>query len=92
MSLRNKKKLQCANAVISASSPPTETPTETPAWSARILQISRNHQCSHESAVEDLLKFPLASTGETFGLARRFQPFRQRGLERARLHAVTQPR
>ncbi|KAM7388614.1 hypothetical protein PAMP_024779 [Pampus punctatissimus] len=41
--------------------------------------------------VIDMLKFPLASTGEHFGLVRRFQPFIDRALERARLHAVTQP-
>lgn len=40
----------------------------------------------------DMLKFPLASTGEHFGVVRRFQPFTDRTLERARLHAVTQPR
>lgn len=40
----------------------------------------------------DMLTFPLASTGERFGVVRRFQPFIDRALERARLHAVTQPR
>lgn len=40
----------------------------------------------------DVLNFPLASTGEPFGLVRRFQPFINRDLERARRHAVTQPR
>ncbi|KAI3368340.1 hypothetical protein L3Q82_008046 [Scortum barcoo] len=39
-----------------------------------------------------MLKFPLASTGERFGVVRRFQPFIDRALERRRLHAVTQPR
>lgn len=40
----------------------------------------------------DMLKFPLASTGEHFGVVRRFQPFIDGALESARLHAVTQPR
>lgn len=40
----------------------------------------------------NMLKFPLASTGEHFGVVRRFQPFIDRVLEGARLHAVTQPR
>ena len=42
--------------------------------------------------VIEVLKFPLASTGELFGLVRRFQPFMDDALERGRLHAVTQPR
>lgn len=42
--------------------------------------------------VIDMLKFPLASTGERFGVVRRFQPFIDGALESARLHAVTQPR
>lgn len=42
--------------------------------------------------VIDMLKFPLASPGEHFGVVRRFQPFIDRALESARLHAVTQPR
>lgn len=40
----------------------------------------------------DMLTFPLASTGERFGVVRRFQPFMDGALERARLHAVRQPR
>ncbi|KAF3691221.1 Protein sel-1 -like protein 3 Suppressor of lin-12-like protein 3 [Channa argus] len=39
----------------------------------------------------DMLKFPLASTGERFGAVRRFQPFIDETLESARLHAVAQP-
>lgn len=42
--------------------------------------------------VIDMLKFPLASPGEHFGVVRRFPPFMNRALESARLHAVTQPR
>ncbi|PWA14402.1 hypothetical protein CCH79_00011155 [Gambusia affinis] len=41
--------------------------------------------------VVDLLKFPLASTGERFGVVRRFRPFISGALERVRLHAVTEP-
>lgn len=40
----------------------------------------------------DMLKFPLASTGERFGVVRRFQPFIDKDLERERRRAVTQPR
>lgn len=39
-----------------------------------------------------MLKFPLASTGEHFGVVRKFQPFINKNLERVRLHAVTRPR
>lgn len=40
----------------------------------------------------DMLTFPLASTGEHFGVIRRFHPFIDRSLERARRQAVTKPR
>nr|XP_033477060.1 protein sel-1 homolog 3-like isoform X1 [Epinephelus lanceolatus] len=73
---------------------PTKPPTECPSWSAHLRwQMTRNrtHHCPHESDVIDMLKFPLASPGEHFGVVRRFQPFRNRALESARLHAVTQP-
>ncbi|TKS74871.1 Protein sel-1 -like protein 3 [Collichthys lucidus] len=51
----------------------------------------------HRSRLQDppatinMLEFPLASSGERFGVVRRFQPFIDRSLERARCHAVTQP-
>ncbi|XP_039985010.1 protein sel-1 homolog 3 isoform X2 [Xiphias gladius] len=73
---------------------PTKPPTECPLWSAQLIwQMTRNKisQCPHESDVIDVLKFPLANTGEHFGVVRRFQPFINRALERVRLHAVTQP-
>uniref|UniRef100_A0A8P4KDE9 Protein sel-1 homolog 3 n=1 Tax=Dicentrarchus labrax TaxID=13489 RepID=A0A8P4KDE9_DICLA len=73
---------------------PTKPPTDCPSWSAQLMwQMTRNriYHCPHESDTMDLLKFPLATTGEHFGVVRRFQPFIDRGLERARLHAVTQP-
>ncbi|GLD65491.1 protein sel-1 homolog 3-like protein [Lates japonicus] len=59
----------------------------------RIHQITRSRisQCPHESDIIDVLKFPLASTGEHFGVVRRFQPFIDGALEGIRLHAVTQP-
>ncbi|XP_036067296.1 protein sel-1 homolog 3 isoform X2 [Oryzias melastigma] len=65
-----------------------------PSLSAQLVWLmtsSRIPQCPHESDVTDVLNFPLASTGEPFGLVRRFQPFINRDLERARRHAVTQP-
>ncbi|XP_044054603.1 protein sel-1 homolog 3 isoform X2 [Siniperca chuatsi] len=73
---------------------PTKPPTECPSWSAQLMwQMTRNrtYHCPHKSDIVDMLKFPLASTGEHFGVVRRFQPFIDRALERARLHAVTQP-
>ncbi|KAM7410426.1 hypothetical protein PAMA_001729 [Pampus argenteus] len=80
--------------IMPLSKRPTKPPTECISWSTRLMwQMTRNgiHQCPHEPDVIDMLKFPLASTGEHFGLVRRFQPFIDRALERARLHAVTQP-
>ncbi|XP_041648116.1 protein sel-1 homolog 3-like [Cheilinus undulatus] len=74
---------------------PHKRPTVCPSWSAHLMwQINRNrtHQCSHESDVIDLLPFPLASSGEYFGVIRRLQPFKDRSLERARRQAVTKPR
>ncbi|XP_068176249.1 protein sel-1 homolog 3 [Antennarius striatus] len=71
---------------------PTKPPVACPSWSARLMwQMNRNHQCPHESGTVDMLTFPLASTGEHFGVVRRFHPFINRDLERTRLHAVTQP-
>ncbi|XP_070688255.1 protein sel-1 homolog 3 [Pempheris klunzingeri] len=73
---------------------PTKPPTECPSWSAQLMwQMSRNriHRCPHESDIIDMLNFPLASTAERFGVVRRFQPFIHSAMERARLHAVTQP-
>ncbi|KAM3620581.1 uncharacterized protein V6R79_025623 [Siganus canaliculatus] len=72
----------------------SKPPTECPSWFVQLMwQIKRNkiHHCPQESDVIDILQFPLASTGEHFGVVRRFQPFINRALERARLHAVTQP-
>ncbi|KAA8589682.1 hypothetical protein FQN60_013047 [Etheostoma spectabile] len=73
---------------------PTKPPAGCPSWSAQLMwQMTRNriHHCPHESDVIDMLKFPLASPGEPFGVVRRFQPFIDRALESARLRAVTQP-
>ncbi|KAM9831359.1 protein sel-1 homolog 3 [Neosynchiropus ocellatus] len=52
----------------------------------------RRRQCPQESETIQLLKFPLASTGERFGLMRSFRPFQNRALERTRRQAVKQPR
>ncbi|XP_070765272.1 protein sel-1 homolog 3 [Enoplosus armatus] len=73
---------------------PTKPPAECPSWSAHLMwQMTRNriYRCPHESDIIDVLKFPLASTGEHFGVVRRFRPFIDRALESDRLHAVTQP-
>lgn len=74
--------------------PLSEPPTQCPSWPAELMwQLTRDkiYQCPHESETIDMLKFPLASTGEHFGVVRKFQPFINRNLERARLHAVTHP-
>ncbi|KAG8003474.1 Protein sel-1-like protein 3 [Nibea albiflora] len=73
---------------------PTKPSTACSSWSAQLMwQMSRNRvrYCPHESAAINMLKFPLASSGEHFGVVRRFQPFIDRSLERARRHAMTQP-
>uniref|UniRef100_A0A3Q4AT08 Uncharacterized protein n=1 Tax=Mola mola TaxID=94237 RepID=A0A3Q4AT08_MOLML len=78
-----------------ASERPAEPSKVCPSWSAQLTwQTSGNriHQCPHESDTIDMLTFPLASTGEHFGVVRRFQPFIDRTLERTRLQAVTKPR
>ncbi|XP_069006057.1 protein sel-1 homolog 3 [Embiotoca jacksoni] len=80
--------------IMPLSERPSKLPTGCPSWTAQLMwQMTSNriHQCPHESDVIDMLKFPLASTGEHFGVVRRFQPFNDTALERARLHAVTQP-
>ncbi|XP_040897218.1 protein sel-1 homolog 3 isoform X2 [Toxotes jaculatrix] len=80
--------------IMPLSDRPTKPPTACPSWSAQLMwQMTRDgiSQCPHESDIIDVLKFPLASTGERFGVVRRFQPFIDGALERARLHAVTQP-
>ncbi|KAM6921995.1 protein sel-1 homolog 3 [Xenentodon cancila] len=74
---------------------PCELQTGCLSWSTQLMRLLRSnkiHQCPYESDVIDMLKFPLASTGEHFGVVRRFQPFINRALERARLRAVMQPR
>ncbi|XP_056893155.1 protein sel-1 homolog 3 isoform X1 [Takifugu flavidus] len=63
-------------------------------WPAQLKwNMTRNTilPCAHESGMVDMLKFPLASSGENFGVVRRFQPFIDRNLERARVRAVTRP-
>ncbi|XP_017278998.1 protein sel-1 homolog 3 [Kryptolebias marmoratus] len=80
--------------VLPLSVRPGTPPTGCPSWSAHLMwQITKRKipQCPHESDVIDMLNFPSASTGEPFGVVRRFQPFITRALERARLRAVTQP-
>ncbi|KAM4549430.1 protein sel-1 homolog 3 isoform 1-T1 [Odontesthes bonariensis] len=72
----------------------SQPPTGCPSWSAQLIRqmtTDRIHQCPHETDVIDMLKFPMASTGEHFGVVRRFQPFLNGALERARVHAVTRP-
>ncbi|KTF87660.1 hypothetical protein cypCar_00037654 [Cyprinus carpio] len=42
--------------------------------------------------IVDILNFPFASTGETFGIIHKFSSFRNRDLERRRTLALKQPR
>ncbi|XP_047442199.1 protein sel-1 homolog 3 isoform X2 [Mugil cephalus] len=78
--------------IMPLSERPAKPPTGCPSWSAQLMwEMTRIHQCPHDSDVIDILKFPLASTGEHFGVVRRFQPFIDTALERARVHAVTHP-
>ncbi|XP_043985750.1 protein sel-1 homolog 3-like isoform X1 [Gambusia affinis] len=80
--------------VVRLSLWPGTAPAGCPSWSAQLAWLTssdRLHQCPHETDVVDLLKFPLASTGERFGVVRRFRPFISGALERVRLHAVTEP-
>ncbi|KAM4629257.1 protein sel-1 homolog 3 [Polymixia lowei] len=79
---------------VPLSERPTKPPTGCPSWSAELMwQLTRDriYQCPHESGTIDMLEFPLASTGEQFGVVRKFHPFINRDLEKARLHAVKQP-
>lgn len=74
---------------------PRKHPTVCPSWSALLIwHINRNksRQCQHESDIIDMLTFPMASSGEHFGVIRRLKPFMDRSLERARRQAVTKPR
>ncbi|KAM4574213.1 protein sel-1 homolog 3 isoform 1-T2 [Fundulus diaphanus] len=80
--------------VVQLSLWPRAAPAGCPSWSTQLMWLKSNnriHQCPHESDVIDMLQFPLASTGEPFGVVRRFQPFINGALEKARLHAVTEP-
>ncbi|XP_029906417.1 protein sel-1 homolog 3 [Myripristis murdjan] len=80
--------------IVPLSASLTKPPTQCPSWPAELMwQLTRNkiYQCPHESETIDMLKFPLASTGEHFGVVRKFQPFINKNLERVRLHAVTRP-
>ncbi|KAG7488323.1 hypothetical protein MATL_G00032610 [Megalops atlanticus] len=81
------------------SMPPTLRPLKQhgacPSWGAELTwQVTRDRarQCPLESDTVELLKFPLASTGEKFGVICRLNPFLNRELERARLRAATDPR
>ncbi|KAL1022557.1 hypothetical protein UPYG_G00029240 [Umbra pygmaea] len=74
---------------------PAKPSSGCPSWMADLrwrLTKDRLHQCPHESATVDMLTFPMVSTGENFGVVRKIQPFINRELERARLHAVENPR
>ncbi|XP_072294196.1 protein sel-1 homolog 3 [Eucyclogobius newberryi] len=74
---------------------PIKPPTECPSWPSQLMwriNTRRITRCRQEAAEMDLLDFPLASTGEGFGVVRRVPPVRDRDLERLRCRSVTKPR
>ncbi|XP_061095763.1 protein sel-1 homolog 3 [Conger conger] len=83
-----------------ASLPPPLRPlknhSRSPSWGAELMwQLTngkQDRQCVVESGLVDLLKFPLASTGERFGLIHKFEPFVNTDLEQLRLGATAYPR
>ncbi|XP_076014671.1 protein sel-1 homolog 3 isoform X2 [Genypterus blacodes] len=90
----SKMKISKVLQITPLSERPATPPAECPSWPAELIwHISKHrvYQCPQESDQINLLPFPLASTGERFGVVRRFKPFINRDLERARLHAVAQP-
>ncbi|KAJ8337661.1 hypothetical protein SKAU_G00366270 [Synaphobranchus kaupii] len=85
---------------ILASVPPYLRPVKKhnkcPSWGAelrwQLTNQTQDRQCLKESGLVDLLKFPLASTGERFGMIHRFYPFINKELELIRLQATLNPR
>uniref|UniRef100_A0A8C1ICK4 Uncharacterized protein n=1 Tax=Cyprinus carpio TaxID=7962 RepID=A0A8C1ICK4_CYPCA len=68
--------------------------TRSVSWGAWLMwQLTKDtvRKCPHESDIVDILNFPFASTGETFGIIHKFSSFRNRDLERRRTLALKQP-
>ncbi|XP_048866749.1 protein sel-1 homolog 3 isoform X1 [Brienomyrus brachyistius] len=64
-------------------------------WGPELLwKLNRNrlNWCPHESGIVPLLTFPLASTGERFGVIRHFHPFVNKELEDCRNGTTEEPR
>ncbi|XP_062412495.1 protein sel-1 homolog 3-like [Sardina pilchardus] len=79
--------------------PPAERPasphTASASWGAELMRLltrGRIHQCPYESDIVDLMQFPMASTGENYGVIRTFQPFVNKELETARYQNMEHPR
>ncbi|KAJ8397472.1 hypothetical protein AAFF_G00437480 [Aldrovandia affinis] len=75
---------------------PAKQHTACLSWGAGLMwQLTNQMQvrkCPLESGMVHILKFPLASTGERFGLIHRFNPFINKDLERNRLAAIPDAR
>ncbi|XP_035270956.1 protein sel-1 homolog 3-like [Anguilla anguilla] len=75
---------------------PVKKHDKCPSWGAELLwQLTSQTQarrCVTESGLVGLLKFPLASTGERFGVIHKFYPFINKDLEHVRLGAASNPR
>ncbi|KAJ8277146.1 hypothetical protein GJAV_G00071950 [Gymnothorax javanicus] len=80
--------------------PPSQRPfkkhNKCPSWGAELVwqltSWSQDRMCTVESDMVDLIKFPLASTSELFGVIHKFYPFMNKELEHIRLGAIAQPR
>ncbi|KAG5275934.1 hypothetical protein AALO_G00126130 [Alosa alosa] len=81
--------------------PPAERPasphTVCTSWGAELMRLltrGRIHRqdTPYESDIVDLMQFPMASTGENYGVIRTFQPFVNRELETARRQNMEHPR
>uniref|UniRef100_A0AAV2KTS0 Protein sel-1 homolog 3-like n=1 Tax=Knipowitschia caucasica TaxID=637954 RepID=A0AAV2KTS0_KNICA len=80
--------------VTPLSERPTRPPADCPSWPTQILwrmNTGRIQRCRQDAAEVTLLEFPLASTGEGFGVVRRVPPSTDPDLERMRRRAVAKP-
>ncbi|XP_028658000.1 protein sel-1 homolog 3 [Erpetoichthys calabaricus] len=60
-------------------------------WQWR-LKENKIPQCLSETGTVEILKFPHASTGQKYGIIKKFYPFINRDLEKIRVQAVHAPR
>lgn len=79
---------------LPASERPARPQMRSVSWGPWLMwQISKDavEKCPHESDTVDLLSFPFASTGESYGIIHKFSPFKNRDLEMRRILTVKQP-